>query len=156
MKFESLSNFWIIVRDHNSQGHHALDTYLNVKQQPDVLLQARRGKILKQIRQSRHALMGFLDRAEGAQVFPIRVDDISIYSKAAFQCGILVDVSHQIRYFSVSRSVPTLRDMWCTVHTCEITTTPSRDKCISVSMAWQPAPTAAVKALIVFSGYFFL
>lgn len=42
--------------------------------------------------------MGLLDGAEGAQVFPIRVDDISIYSKAAFQCGILVDVSHQISH----------------------------------------------------------
>lgn len=34
--------------------------------------------------------MGFLDRAEGAEVLPIRVDDIPVYSKAAFQCGILV------------------------------------------------------------------
>jgi hypothetical protein len=120
-----------------------MTTYLDVQHYPDVFQSGLR-QILEKVSETRHWLMRLTKRSQLAQKLVVAVDELLISAKASLEVLVLA-----------SLSIPTSAERFNRL-TWDKRTTPSFDRCISVSSASAPTSTAPRKAPMVFSGNFAL
>lgn len=145
-----------------------VETDLDIQQQPDVLVPLL-AQVPQELVQPRHGLARLAQGPEGAYVLPVAVADPLVNAEAPLQGAILPSII-VIRFLLVHNPKMTPVPATCYVRgegrvvratsrgktwqlTWDSTTTPSLVRCRSVSMAWEPAATAARKAAMEFSGY---
>ena len=127
--------------------HRQSTAHLDVEQQPDVL-EAGAGQVPQQVHQARQGFVGFLERAQRAEIAPLAVDDTVRLAKTSLKGRVLVRQSARALLATCDRTRTRAREG----PTWESTTTPSPDRCMSVSRACAPASSAPANALSVFSG----
>lgn len=117
-------------------------------------------KPLQKIHEPRHGHMRLPKGSQTSEIFPIAICNSLIHAKAAFQARILpcVSISEQKgtllpAIMSVYTEHPIANRWMRDKLTCDKTTTPSRERCTSVSTACAPASTAARIASRLFSGH---